>query len=406
LYLTINEDISSTKGGVSNKLMNKVRAVQVQGSACNLLNARITLEHNEVIELDGHDGFNDIQIGVSTANKGYLNTVNTDTAFYKKLTEYIIGKNYGQDRIIMRYPLASPGLLHLSKTFSGKIVFEHNTKETEEIKLNISKKKYAYFSLRPSKFFFWLNEKKLPLHFENHFAPKIFGHAHSGACVTSEIATYEKKRCAEYKTFISSNFYNVSETALVKRSYDAEKEKLCLGMIVTTTAAWYGLERLMRSFSKVQKNYRLLLAGIEPGNPELKSLLSKYKITDNFYSLGKLPKERLHEFYSQVHVCLGSLGLYKIGLNYASTLKVKESVSCGIPVAPGYFEEDFYSNPEFRPFYFQIPNDASDIDFSGLQKFALQFYSDGSNQQKLRDLAMKHLDVSIKVKQLIQNISE
>jgi hypothetical protein len=406
LYLTINEDISSAKGGVSNKLLNKVRAIGTQVSGCTLLNARISLDHDEVKELSSNSELNDIQIGVQNANKGSLNTINTDKTFYKKLTDYIVAKNYKQDRIIMRYPLASPGLLHLAKNFSGKIVFEHNTKEGEEVKLSISRKNYAPFSLRPSKFFFWLNEKKIPLHFENHLAPKILGYAHSGACVTSEIAAYEKKRALGYRTFVSSNFYNISETTLIKRSYDPAKEPLCIGMIVTTTAAWYGLERLLRSFSKVQKNFRLVLAGIEPDNAELKSLLSKYNITENFFVPGKLPKARLHEFYSQVHICLGSLALFKIGLNYASTLKVKESVSCGIPVAPGYFEEDFHSNEEFKPFYFQIPNDDSDINFSGLQKFAQQFYSGGSNQQKLRDLAMKYLDVNVKVKQLVKNISE
>jgi hypothetical protein len=406
LYLTINEDISSAKGGVSNKLINKVRALRAQVQACHLLNARFTLEHDEIKELDNNHELNNIQIGVRNANKGYLNTINTDKIFYKKLTEYIIAKNYKQDRIIMRYPLASPGLLELAKAFDGTIVFEHNTKEAEEVKLSIGRKNYARFSLRPSKFFFWLSEKKLPLYFENNLAPKVFRYAHSGACVTSEIAAYEKKRCSDYRTFVSSNFYNVNETALIKRSYDPGKEPLCVGMIVTTTAAWYGLERLIRSFSKVQKDFRLLLAGIDPDNSELKSLLSRYKITENFSALGKLPKERLNEFYSQVHVCLGSLALFKIGMNYASTLKVKESVSCGMPVAPGYFEEDFYNNPEFKPFYFQIPNDNSDIDFVSLQEFTQQFYSDESKQQKLRDLAMKYLDVNVKVKQLVKNISE
>src|SRR5690606_37863723 len=115
-----------------------------------------------------------------------------------------IKHNLHFDRIIFRYPNASEGLRNFSKAFYKKIVFEHNTKELEELRLQISAKNYVKFSLRPSQFFYWYQEKRYPLYAEKCISKKIMKNAFAGACVTTEIASYEKARFAGYRTFVSS----------------------------------------------------------------------------------------------------------------------------------------------------------------------------------------------------------
>lgn len=404
LYLTINETLSE-HGGVSNKLFNKVTALREEVKICNYLNAKILIDKDGLTEKNIKAGFKEIQIGVKKANKGYLNKVNSDILFYETLSSFLIDQDYKFDKIICRYPLASFGLLKFSKKFKNKIVFEHNAFELAEVRLHLQNKKSIKFSLRPSLFFYWLQEIELPVFAEKRLSKRIYLNAHSGACVTSAIAEYEKKICPSYKTFVSSNFYQVSLVNYRSVKWNYDNELLSLGFIVTNFAPWYGVERLLRSFSKVQLKYKLYLAGIDPDDAYLKKLLKNNNITSNFYCAGKLDQQELATFYHDIHLTFGSLAIYKSDSTFASTLKVKESIAYGRPVVLAYFEEDFYNNEEFKPYYLQFPNDDSDLDFEKIEDFAKTFYSDMGNQKKLHDLALKYMDASVKMKTLVENIS-
>lgn len=403
LYLTINENIASEKEGVAKKLLAKVAAIQNISTSCRLLNATISFTHDDTVTIMDTPEFVSIEIGIKAANTGYLNKIKCDVAFYEKLVTYIEKNRFSFGRIIFRYPLASKGLKNFSKHFNKKIVFEHNSKEIEEQRLTINNKQYAKFGIFPSQFFYWYQEKMYPLYAENYLFKEITRHAYAGSCVTREIADYEKARNPDYRTFVSSNFYDVSSVSLSQSQY-REGELLTFGMIVTTTAAWYGLERLLRSMATVQENYKLIIAGIASDNPYVETLITKYGIKQNVSFLGKISKTELPAFYDSVHICFGSLGLYTINLNYASTLKVKESVSHGVPVILGYCEEDFVGNPEFEPYYMQLANDDSAIDFTAARDFARTFYQNPENKKQLRQLALKYLDVGIKMDSLIQQI--
>ncbi|MEI8137682.1 MAG: glycosyltransferase [Bacteroidota bacterium] len=403
LYITINENISSQNEGVSKKLLTKINAIQKFCPLCVLLNAKISLTHNEVKVLEKNDHFANVEIGVKEANTGYLNKINSDKCFYKKLAEFIENNGLTSDRIIFRYPYATEGLNLFVKRFDNKIVFEHNSKEIEEQNLNIAGKKYAAFSLIPSRLFYWYQEKKYPIFAERYLSRSILKHAYAGACVTTEIANYERQRTPGYKTFVSSNFYDFSKVQLSNSVYDG-KGLLSLGMIVSTTAAWYGLERLLRSFEPFQKAFKLVIAGIDQNDEQIKKIVKEYNITENLTLLGKINKDQLDLFYNSFHVCFGSLALYTLDLNYASTLKVKESLAFGIPVVVGYNEEDFIENKAFSPYYLQIPNNNSKINFEDVKTFAIKFYAQPENKIKLRELALRYMDVDVKMRTLLENI--
>lgn len=405
LYLTLNEDLNSQESGVSRKLLSKVTAIKNLVSKCILLNANTSVLHNEIKLIEKNDLFVNIEIGVKKANIGYLNKIKCDKLFYTKLANFIKDNEFDFERIIFRYPYASLGLQLFANLFHKKIVFEHNTKEIEELNTEIGRKNYAPFSVRPSQFFFWLQEKKYPIYCERFVSKHIFAAAHSGSCVTTEIAKYEQKRNSTYKTFVSSNFYDVNSVALSENTYK-KGDLLVFGMIVTTTASWYGLDRLLKSFSRVQDKYKLIIAGIDENDRAFKKMIEENKIKKNLTCLGKINKEQLTNFYNSVHACFGSLGLYTINLKDASTLKVKESVSFGVPVIVGYNEEDFIYNKEFEPYYLQLKNDSSIINFDSIQDFVYRFYSDPQHKKALRNLALKYMDVNVKINLLLKKISD
>lgn len=404
LYLTVNETINVQTGGVSKKLEAKVSALKQKVDNCWFLNAMIAVKHDEIKVHTHEKDFTSIEIGVQSANKGYLNKINSDRAFYDRLGKYVDQHYPNITRIIFRYPYASLGLKDFTAAQKNKIVFEHNSKEPQELKTAIASKNYAFFSISPSRFFYWYQEKIHPVYCELQVSKRIFSNAYAGACVTTEIAEYEKQRNPSYKTFVSSNFYKVSEAGLSSSVYRPLEDVLSMGMIITSTANWYGLPRLFSSFSKVQDRYRLVIAGVDEQQPAIRELLERFGITTNVQFLGKIDKAGLASFYDHVHVCFGSLALYELQLNYASTLKVKESVSFGVPVVIAYNEEDFTGNKEFEPFYLQLQNNASAIDFEEIKRFATKFYAVDANKQYLKSLALKYLDANVKMEKFVENI--
>lgn len=401
IYLTINETLSQTSG-VTNKLSAKIAALQKYTDGCRFMNAVMSVDHDEVKQTVVGDLGVAVEIGVKMANRGYLNQISMDHLFYQRLAVFI--RSFSEfDRIVMRYPLASSGLRDFTRHFESRVVFEHNTFEIEELRLTI-KKRTVPFSLRPSLFFYWFQEMKWPLLAEQFISKEIFSNAHSGACVTTEIASYERRRCRKYRTFVSSNFYAVSDVVPQHLEW-REGELLNLGFIVTDFSPWYGIDRLLRSFSKVQAGYRLYLAGIDASDGRLNALLKQYDIRMNFFCLGKLNRSELAQYYGSVHVAFGSLALYKANLSMASTLKVKESIAYGRPVVVAYTEQDFYGNSAFDGLYLQLPNDATPIDFEKISDFARRFYADPGNQKRLHELALQTIDVDVKMKKFVSAVA-
>src|SRR3954471_7231219 len=99
LYLTINENITSEKEGVAKKLLAKVSAIQKISASCCLLNASMSLAHNEIITAGQTDQLLNIEIGVKDANAGYMNKIKSDRLFYEKLSAYIADNKLPFSRI-------------------------------------------------------------------------------------------------------------------------------------------------------------------------------------------------------------------------------------------------------------------------------------------------------------------
>ncbi len=389
---------------MSKKLFSKVEALKMKTTSTIYINAIENQSHDELRIVSQAAGFYNIEIGLKSSQYGYFQKRKSSLKFYSSLITFIEDQQFLFNRIIFRYPFASEGLAKFSKFFYKQIVFEHNTKETEELNLMLAQKKFARFSLYPSAFFYWFEEKIWPFYLEHFISKRVLRNAYAGACVTTEIAKYEKKRLPAYRTFVSSNFYEVGKVDISPIQYDANLQILSLGMIVSTPAVWYGLDRLLASFALCQSHFRLVLAGLDANTPYLLDLIQHYKIEKNLVLLGKLSSNELHHFYHQVHICFGSLGLYKINLRAASTLKVKESVAYGIPVVLAYQEEDFFSNSEFSPYYLEIENNSALIDFEAIKRFAVNFYANPCNKLELREKALKYLDVNVKMEKLLTHI--
>ncbi len=100
----------------------------------------------------------------------------------------------------------------------------------------------------------------------------------------------------------------------------------------------------------------------------------------------------------------GSLELYKINLNEASTLKVRQYANNGLPFIIGYHDSDISEIDEFKGLFMQVPNDNSDLPITEIYNWAANVNTP-ENKQTLRNLSKKHLSWTSKMKTLINALT-
>lgn len=142
-----------------------------------------------------------------------------------------------------------------------------------------------------------------------------------------------------------------------------KKDNKIVLLAVASMAKWHGYERMIKGIAEyyANKGEREIVFKLVGEGPELekyKKLADKYKIQHNVEICGKLTGEKLTEQYNQTDLAVGSLGMYKIGLEQASPIKLSEYCARGIPFIYGYEDLGFNGTEDYL---LKVPNDDSAI---------------------------------------------
>lgn len=81
---------------------------------------------------------------------------------------------------------------------------------------------------------------------------------------------------------------------------------------------------------------------------------------------GKLTGEKLDAIYENLDIAVGSLGLYKAGIQSNSPIKSQEYCARGIPFVYGDDDTSFNKN---QYFVYQVVDDATPIDMIEIIRF-------------------------------------
>jgi hypothetical protein len=146
-------------------------------------------------------------------------------------------------------------------------------------------------------------------------------------------------------------------------------------------------------------NIYLHIVGYGVELPVIKKMVKDLSITDTIFFYGRLYGEDLDEIFNRCDIAIGSLGIHRIGLHEAATLKAREYCARGIPFIYGINDVDF---PLDFPYVLHIPADESPVDMIDVIRFAKTLYSDLSFSIKMREYAKQSLDWSIKALKLKQ----
>jgi glycosyltransferase involved in cell wall biosynthesis len=320
--------------------------------------------------------------------------------YSQMLASYLSQFSEAADICFFRYPLADKVLFSVCEKIPMRIIFEHNTKEPQELLLRLKSynfRDYAYL-LRKGKLNVLLKETAVLLN-ELIWAPRVLKLAAGGISVTSEIAEFQRRRDPTYKSLVVGNGVNCSKF-LMHVHPDSEKRQVDVLMMCSHPNHWHGADRLIEGLSRYKGGqvFKLHMVGrFQAINHRLaKKIGSQHEII--FY--GFLDQEGVKEIKSKCHIGIGSVGMHRIPLRQGSVLKVREYLASGMPVAIAYEDEDI-SNSGLKNFCLQFEPDDSPVDFEKLSVFIQQVYRHPHMSQEIQRLAAEQLDFSVKTLQYI-----
>lgn len=277
---------------------------------------------------------------------------------------YNLSESLRPDLIYMRYPGAYEPLLRYVSAFPN-IVLEHNTIESNEF-TGASK------------------ERELAL------GPQIIAASAGVIGVTREIAEYERQRSRpDLPIFVLPNSMEASGKKAVTRPQLLPGETLRM-FSAARFDQWHGMERVLHGLASNadKERFELHLVGDGPELDAYKKLHTELNLQKYVHFHGWLNEEKLRALEANCHIGVGSLGLYKIGLNEICSLKVREYAANGLPFFFSGLDSDFSLE---SPFAHTTPNNDTPIDMDGVYNFALRCLADPDIGAKLCTFADEHL---------------
>lgn len=173
---------------------------------------------------------------------------------------------------------------------------------------------------------------------------------------------------------------------------------------VASLAFWHGYDRIIKAIALIKESnpgYNLSLKIVGDGDAldSLKSLTTHLGLEDQVFFTGPLYGDNLDKAYNGTHLGVASLGLSRKGTNEASDLKTREYMAQWICVLGTGKDPDFQEHSNFR---YTVPNDESIEPVAEVLKSIIN--SDLPSPEEARDYAKNNLDLTIKLKKILDEI--
>lgn len=169
------------------------------------------------------------------------------------------------------------------------------------------------------------------------------------------------------------------------------KEAIVL-LAVASMAKWHGYERVIEGMAEYyrgngeKKNIIFKLVGEGPEISRYKNLVHHYGLESHVEFWGQLEGEELNRQYDEADMAVGSLGMYKTGLEQGAPIKMREYCARGIPFLYGYKDLGFEGKEDY---VMCLPNNSEKIDMQKVLEFYKRLSDDTSLIYRMREDAMR-----------------
>lgn len=160
----------------------------------------------------------------------------------------------------------------------------------------------------------------------------------------------------------SSNGVDVNAIPMRRASTFNPRAPRFLG--VASLAKWHGYDRVLLGLRELLERQTAIVphvsfAGSGPATADLEALCASLGLDDHVTFHGMTTGEALDELFDQSDIAIASLGMHRIGLESASSLKTREYCARGIPFVFTGADESFDQN---FPFALRVPVGDGPID--------------------------------------------
>ncbi|WP_059042204.1 glycosyltransferase [Paenibacillus rubinfantis] len=149
--------------------------------------------------------------------------------------------------------------------------------------------------------------------------------------------------------------------------------------------AWQGLDEIARLAAN-KPDWRFDIIGPERSELEASGL----PVPSNMAFHGQLTRDHYQPLLDEADIAIGTLALYRKGMEEASPLKVREYLANGLPVIAAYRETDF---PEPVPFFLQLPGEPEN---TIRHLLAIESFARDWRGRRVEREQVSHLDVTVK----------
>lgn len=212
------------------------------------------------------------------------------------------------------------------------------------------------------------------------------------------------------KTIRTLNGIDVGKIVAVSGQKNSPEINL---IAVAGMCRFHGYERALYGLYEYKNNggkRRIILHLVGEGAevPKYKKIVVKCGLEDQVMFYGKKDGVELDEIYDGMDIGISSLGLYKLGIDRISSLKLNEYLAKGLPVVAGC--DTVALTGKKSKYYIQFENNNTPIDMFKIVNFYDAVY--GIDRQKgevvkdIRQLAYKTVDISVAMKGIKEYIGK
>lgn len=267
------------------------------------------------------------------------------------------------DAIYFRYAYHSAGFPALFRDFSA--VAEINSDDLREYPLTLSRAKVLYHRLTRA---------------------RVLAACQGFVPVTHEIGA----RFAEFAKPLLVIGNGIALSDFAPAPLPPADAPLRLIFVGTAGAPWHGLERIAE-LARLFPDIAIDVVGYTAADwAQIAPTAGTPPPTFTFH--GPLGRAQYADLLSRATAALGSMALFKNGMDEACPLKVREYLACGLPVLAAYRDTDI---PESADYFLRLPNDAAPL---APHRERIAAWLAHWRTRRVPRNAVAHLDVTVKEK--------
>lgn len=176
----------------------------------------------------------------------------------------------------------------------------------------------------------------------------------------------------------------LSATALVR-----------LVFVGTAQTPWHGIDRV----AELAVLFPELAVDVIGSNADDWRASTARPLPPNVHLHGALPRLSYEPILAAATAAIGTMALYRNGMDEACTLKLREYLASGLPVIAAHDDTDVPSGADY---YLRLPNDATPLTS---HRDSIAAWLDAWRGRRVPRSAVSHLDTAVKEKQRLEFIA-